>query len=182
MTAEGFEKTFAIGYLSAFVLCTQLSPLLAATPGARIVNVAAQAKSILNLKLDFEHLDFNQNYNGFKVSLMTVHAKTVLTAILAEKFATQGISVNAFHPGVVRSRLTRNLPYFFRLLTTFFSPLMVKTSESGCYVCSHPNISGITGQLFEKQTPRSLQFGSNYKEALWQKTIQLLSTIQKLNT
>jgi NAD(P)-dependent dehydrogenase (short-subunit alcohol dehydrogenase family) len=176
MTAEGFEKTFAIGYLSAFVLCTQLSPLLAATPGARIVNVAAQAKSILNLKLDFENLDFNQNYNGFKVSLITVHAKTVLTAILAEKFTAQGISVNAFHPGIVRSRLTRNLPYFFRLLTTLFSPLMAKTSESGCYVCSHPNI-GITGQLFEKQSPMPLQFEGNYQEALWQKTMQLLSTI-----
>jgi NAD(P)-dependent dehydrogenase (short-subunit alcohol dehydrogenase family) len=175
MTPEGFEKTFAIGYLSPFVLSVRLASLLKKTPGSRIVNVSAQAKTILNNRLDFENLDFCKDYNGFKASIATVHAKTVLTVLLSEKLH---LDVNSFHPGVVRSALTRHQPFLLRLLTKAISPLMSRTSQNGIYVCVSKDIEGISGRLYVNKKPVQLNFERDYKETLWKKTNELLETLK----
>ncbi|NBA84623.1 SDR family NAD(P)-dependent oxidoreductase [Emticicia sp. CRIBPO] len=175
MTPEGFEKTFAVGYLSPFVLSVRLASLLKKTPGSRIVNVSAQARTILNTRLDFENLDFSKAYNGFKASIATVHAKTVLTVLLSEKLH---LDVNSFHPGIVRSDLTRHQPFFIRFLTRVFSPLMSKTSQNGIYVCISKDIEGISGQLYVDKKPVPLSFERDYKETLWKKTNELLKTLK----
>ena len=177
ITGEGFEKTFAIGYLSTFILSIQLAVLLKESAGARIVNVSAQAKSVMNTNVDVDDLTFSKNYNGFSTSLLTVHAKTVLTDILAKNFLVHGIDVNSFHPGIVRSDLTRHLPFPLRILAKAISPIMSKTSENGIFVCSSQDLKGATGQLFVNRKPIALSFNSTYKEALWTKTKELLKSL-----
>jgi len=178
ITKEGLEKTFATGYLSAFILSNNLAKLLKRTEGARIVNVSAQPKSVLIDKLDFENLDFSKNYNGFKASLTTVNAKTVLTQLLAEKFVPLGIDVNCFHPGIVRSQLTRSLPFGMRFLMKLFSPFMSRISENGIFVSESTQLNGITGQLYVNKKSISLNFDTAYKEELWLKSIELLKKLK----
>lgn len=174
-TREGFEKTFAIGYLSPFILSVRLASLLKNTPGSRIANVSAQPETILKTRLDFENLDFRKDYNGFKASIATVHAKTVLTSILSEKLH---LDVNSFHPGIVRSALTRHQPFLLRLLTKAISPLMSRTSQNGIYVCVSKDVEGISGQLYVNKKPVALNFEKDYKETLWKKTNELLKTLK----
>ncbi len=69
MTDEGFEKTFAVGYLSAFMLSTELAPLLEQADHGRITNVAGVKSFILNAKLDFDDLTFSKNYGTFKTAI-----------------------------------------------------------------------------------------------------------------
>ena len=68
-TAEGVEKTFAIAYLSAFLLCRELAPLLAKGSHARIINVSGAPAQLLKPHLDFEELDFKANYHGIRVTI-----------------------------------------------------------------------------------------------------------------
>lgn len=178
LTEEGLEKTFATGYISALILSVMLVKLLKRSESPRIVNVSASEKSVLSEKLDFDNLDFSKNYNGFKTSLMTVHAKTVLMELLAEKFAPFGIDVNCFHPGIVRSQLTRNLPVGMRLLTILFSPFMSKTSENGIFVSTATRLKGNTGQLYVNKKAIPLKFNNEYKEKLWTKSIELLKNLK----
>lgn len=177
VTAEGLEKTFAIGYMSPFILSQNLGALLGKTKGSRIVNVAASAKSILPVKLDFQDLQSTQKYNGFKVSLATVHAKTVLTEILAQRLGSFGITVNAFHPGMVRSELTRNMPFLFRIMGKAISPFMAKASTNGIFVCTSAKLKDVSGQLFENQSPIALAFDQKYKDTLWTKTQEILTNL-----
>jgi NAD(P)-dependent dehydrogenase (short-subunit alcohol dehydrogenase family) len=141
------------------------------------VNVAAASKNMLNTRLDFDDLSFSKSYNGFKTSLHTVHAKTVLTEILAEKFAPGRIDVNSFHPGMVRSELTRNLPFGMRLLALLFSPFMSIDSKNGIYVSASGELKGVSGRIFENKVPTALNFGTEYKETLWLKTTELLKPL-----
>ena len=84
-TSEGLEKTLAIGHLSAFLLCRELTPVLSKAEHARIVNVGGVPSFILKPRPDFEKkLDFTENYKGMRVAIDTVHAKTVLTQVFAE--------------------------------------------------------------------------------------------------
>lgn len=174
LTPEGFEKTFAVGYLSVVILTLKLAALLKKTEGARIVNVSAAPKTVLKINLDFDDLSFYKSYNGFRTSLHTVHAKTVLTQILAEKFTSDRIDVNSFHPGMVRSELTRNLPFMMRLLAKAFSPFMSVDSKNGIFVSTSAELKGVSGQLYENKSPVALNFNAAYKEMLWRKTTELL--------
>lgn len=182
VTSEGLEKTFAIGYMAPFILSQRLSSLLAKTQGARIVNVAAKAKSLLPIQLNFEDLQSTQKYNGFKVSLATVHAHAVLTEIWAQRMGALGITVNAFDPGMVRSSMSRHMPLWFRLIAKAISPFMTKDSPNGIFVCTAPDLAHVTGQLFENQIPITLSFEQSYKKTLWIKTLEILENLNiKIN-
>ncbi len=177
ITDEGFEKTFAVNYLSALVLSTELAPLLEKALHGKIANVAGVVSFVLKASLDFDDLDFSRNYKSFRTAITAIHAKTVLTEILSEKFASRGIDVNSFNPGPVRSDLMANMPRWGKLLDTVTSPFMSKECKTGIYVCSSPEVDGITGKLFNRKKPLSLSFDKAYKERLWQESQNLIGTV-----
>ncbi len=174
LTAEGFEKTFAIGYLSAFLLCRELTPCLSKAENPRIANVAGGPRFVLKTRLDLNDLSFKEAYRGMRVAIGTVHAKTVLSAMLAEKLATQGIDVNSFHPGAVKGDLGRNLPLPFRVLFRFANFFMASTSKSGIYLATSEEVRGQTGQLFVGKKATPLSFEPAYKDELWERTERML--------
>lgn len=174
LTAEGFETTFAIGYLSAFLLCRELTPSLSNAENARIANVSGGSKFVLKTRLNLEDLGFEKNYRGMRVAIGTVHAKTVLSEILAEKLKEHGIDVNSFHPGTVKGDLGRNMPLPFKALFKVANMFMSSTSKSGIYLATSDEVQGTTGQLFvgKKRTP--LSFEKEYKDELWERTERML--------
>jgi retinol dehydrogenase-12 len=174
-TSEGIEKTFAIGHLSAFLLCRELAPLLSKAEHPRIMNVGGVPQFILKQRPDFDKkLDFTENYRGMRVAIDTVHAKTVLTEVYADKLASQGIDVNAFHPGAVKGDLGRDMSFpksfFFKIANAF----MAKTSKTGIYVATSDDVQGVTGQFFVNKKPRALSFEQEYKDRLWNATEEII--------
>lgn len=165
-TAEGIEKTFAIDYLSAYVLSRELVPLLSNANHARILNVSGAPSQVLKPRLDFENMAYRQNYSGMGVAVDAVHAKTVMTEILAGKLTRENIDVNAFHPGWVKSNLASDLPGYMRTLFSIMGPFMSKGSKSGNLAATSDAVTGVTGQLFVKTTPRPLSFDQAYKDQL----------------
>ncbi len=177
-TQHGFDKTFTIGYLSAFILSNELIPLLENGTNPRIVNVSGKPSHVLHVKLDFSNLDFKKKYSGFKTAIATIHAKTVLTEILAGKLKKNNIDVNAFHPGTVKSDLSRNMPRILRVFAKLVSPLLAKESKNGIYTSISKHIVGTTGKLFVNKKPVSLNFDATYKAQLWTATHEMLNRIK----
>jgi len=177
LTPEGFEKTFAVGYLSAFVLARDLAPLLDKARHGRIANVAGVERFIINAKLDFDDLTFSQGYGSFKAAITTVHAKTVLTEILAAKYAARQIDVLSFHPGAVRSDLMKNMPWWKRLLFAVPSLFMSKHSATGIRVCTDPALNGTSGKYVTDKKVVALGFDEDYKQRLWSETERLLDAV-----
>jgi NAD(P)-dependent dehydrogenase (short-subunit alcohol dehydrogenase family) len=177
VTSEGFEKTFAVGYLSAYLLSTQLAGILEKAEYGRIANVAGIKSMIMKKKLDFDDLSFSKNYSMINTAATTIHAKTVLTEILAEKYANQGIDVNSFHPGAVKSDLAKKLEGWKRMLFSIPLLFMGKESTNGIFVSSSPTLNKVTGKYFIKKEPIELNFGKEYKQKLQEQTEQLLANI-----
>jgi NAD(P)-dependent dehydrogenase (short-subunit alcohol dehydrogenase family) len=177
VTSEGFEKTFAVGYLSAYLLSTQLAGILEKAEYGRIANVAGIKSMIMKKKLDFDDLSFSKNYSMINTAATTIHAKTVLTEILAEKYANQGIDVNSFHPGAVKSDLAKKLEGWKRMLFSIPLLFMGKESTNGIFVSSSPTLNKVTGKYFIKKEPIELNFGKEYKQKLQEQTEQLLADI-----
>ncbi len=173
-TADGFEKTFAIDYLSSFVLCMELRKTLAAANHARIVNVGGLPFQVLKPQLDFDDLHSERAYDGMRVAIKAVHAKLVLTEVLAEAFKRDSIDVNAFHPGWVKSDLARNMSFPMSLVFSAMSVFFSSSSKSGIYASTSPEVTGMTGQFFVNRKPRPLSFEQQYKDRLWSETERMV--------
>lgn len=175
-TTAGTEKTFTIGYLSSFILCNELVPNLQKAEHPRILNVSGGVLLALKLKLDFDDLDFNQRYNGFLTAAKTVHAKTVLADILAEKLASKNIDVNAFHPGIVKSGLGRNIIWPLNRVAEFLAGFMSKESKTGIYASLSSSMNGVSGNYLVNRKRIPLTFPNDYKERLWNQSEKLVNS------
>ena len=105
-TEDGFEMQLGVNHLGHFALTAKLWPLLAATPGARVVNHSSFGHRPARLRLD--DLMFDQRgYKRWPVYFQTKLANLLFTLELDRRLQTKGSHVKALtaHPGASRSHL-----------------------------------------------------------------------------
>ena len=108
-TPTGWESQFATNHLGHFALATALHDALAAANNARIVSVSSRAHLCSPVDLD----DINFNRRDYDPWLGYGQSKTanVLFAVEAtRRWADDGITTNALHPGSILTNLVRYLP------------------------------------------------------------------------
>jgi NAD(P)-dependent dehydrogenase (short-subunit alcohol dehydrogenase family) len=94
-SADGHELTFAVNYLSHFLLTALLLPKL--REGGRIVNVS----SIGQYALDFDDLQYEHDFNGYYAYAKSKLAQILFTRELAERLGDRDLTVNALHPATL---------------------------------------------------------------------------------
>ena len=98
VTAEGFEKSFALLLLSPYVLTERLQPLLAKSGAARVVNVSSGG--MYSQKIHPDDLQSNRTkYSGSVAYARAKRGLMILTEEWARNWLEDGIVVNAMHPG-----------------------------------------------------------------------------------
>jgi NAD(P)-dependent dehydrogenase (short-subunit alcohol dehydrogenase family) len=165
-TSQGIEKTLAINYLSAYLLAQRLKGLLVRGHKPRVLFVSGGGAIVLKSRLDFADFQTKQGYLAPKAAMRAVHAKTVLAQILAEDWKELGISVNAFHPGVVRSKLGRNLPWPINKLADVAALAMSPDSKMGIAAALADEFEGLSGYHFEGKKRERLSFDADYCKRL----------------
>ena len=91
---DGYELTFAVNYLSHFLLTRLLLPLLKHSAPARIVNVASAGQSPIN----FDDPMLKRGYDAMKAYSQSKLAQVMFTFELAEQLRDTSVTVNALHP------------------------------------------------------------------------------------
>src|SRR5262249_46464901 len=102
VTAEGFERTFALNHMAYFALTELLRARLVASAPARVVNVASEAHR--GAVLDFADLQSAHGYSGWRAYQRSKLANILHTRELARRLSGSGVTVNCLHPGFVASR------------------------------------------------------------------------------
>lgn len=171
---NGLEKTICVNHLAAWLLARRLHPVLRRTPGARIVNVGGAPRHVLR---PMKRLDLNSEhgYHPVRAAMQAVHAKVVMTQVLAEAWQADGIAVRAFHPGMVRSRLGRHLPPLLRIPLSLLMPLLPAQSRAGIRATAGDYPPGRTGQFFVGRRIVSLDFPEDYRNEIWEQSKRLLA-------
>jgi len=101
LTIDGWESTFGVNHVAAFVLTRELLPLLREAPSARIVNVSSVAHSRGRIEPEtFRSLHRFEPYHAYAQSKL---ANVLFTIELQRR--EPAIAVNALHPGVVSTKL-----------------------------------------------------------------------------
>jgi NAD(P)-dependent dehydrogenase (short-subunit alcohol dehydrogenase family) len=168
ITAEGFEKTFALNHLSYFLLTTLLLDTLKASAPARIVNVSSNSHK--GAHLDFDDLQSEQGSFVFNAYGRSKLAVVVFTYELARRLAGTGVTANVLHPGLVRTGFASNLGAVPSAVIDFFMRFVGVTPEQGAqtsvYLATSPAVETVTGKYWEKS--KAVPSGrATYDEATW---------------
>lgn len=150
VTVEGLEKTFALNHLAYFLLTQELLPLLRSSAPSRVVNVSSDAHRGTRLDsadLQFERSPYRPGLAYGRSKLMNI----LFTRELARRLEGTGITVNAMHPGFVRSGFGRNNPGVARAVISL-AQVFARTPERGArtlvWLATSGQISGVTGKYF----------------------------------
>ncbi len=172
-TAQGFEKTIGVNYLSAFLVAHRLKGLLFQANKPRVLFVAGNESIVLKPRLDFSDLQLHKHYSAAKSAMRAVHAKTVLCQILAEDWKGRGVHVNAFHPGAIRSSLGRNLPWPLNTLFSLVAKAMPIDTKIGIEAMLSEEYSSYNGTFFENKKRKTINFAPSYCEQLRQASVSM---------
>ncbi len=111
--AQGWEAQFATNHLGHFALTTALLPALlkagAATHDARVVCLSSTGHKITGVDFDDIHFE-RREYNKWKAYGQAKSANAMFALGLHLKYADQGITANAVHPGGIMTGLQKFLP------------------------------------------------------------------------
>jgi retinol dehydrogenase 12 len=150
-TRDGIETTFAVNHLAYFLLTNLLLARIRDSAPARIVNVASDAHR-MGGPLDFDDLGAAKRYSGMGVYGRSKLANVLFTRELARRLEGSGVTVNALHPGAVRTGLGQNNDApILKLITTLVRPFFrspERGAETSIWACSAPELEGVTGRYF----------------------------------
>ncbi|HEV8049565.1 MAG TPA: SDR family NAD(P)-dependent oxidoreductase, partial [Thermoplasmata archaeon] len=175
VTSEGIERTFALNVLSPFLLTRLLHDRLRQNAPARVVMVASAAH--VGNKLHLDDLEGRAKYSGYAAYGRSKLALILLTHEFARRWKPDGISVNAVHPGFVRSGFGHNngggTSAAIRFLA-LFALSATKGATTPVYVATSPQVEGTTGEYFAKSRvlPSSPE---SYDEAIGRKLWDICS-------
>ena len=145
VTSDGLEKTFATNYLSHFLLTHLLLDNLKAGAPSRIINVATQTRGI---SVNFDDLQLEKKYSIMSAVGPTKMAMILHAQELAKKLEGSGVTVNALHPGLVKTPLLDEVPWLMRKLFHLFSGSPEKGARTSIYLATSPEVANVTGKLF----------------------------------
>ena len=169
-TKEGFETTFGVNHLAHFLLTKLLLDLIKASAPARIINVSSRAHT--SGKMDFSDL-MSKNYGPMKAYSASKLANILFTYELARRLKGTKVTVNALHPGVVRTRFYSANSFGLRMGMAMITPFMInaqKGAQTSIYLASSPEIEGVTGKYFAKSKPvdsNKISYNKDVAKQLW---------------
>jgi retinol dehydrogenase-12 len=174
-TEDGIEATFAVNYLSHFLLANLLADSLKRGAPSRVVFVASRYG---NTKIDFDDLMVKRRKFTIMNSVPpTKLAEVLLAQELAERWATSGVTVNAIHPGLVaHTHLLSEVGGIWRWMTNTFGGTPEKGADTAVWLATSLEAKGITGKLLAKRHPIPTPGQGSDQEVrrrLWDESVRL---------
>jgi NAD(P)-dependent dehydrogenase (short-subunit alcohol dehydrogenase family) len=158
-SADGYELTFAVNYLSHFLLTQRLLGLVQ----ERIVNVASAGQQAI----DFDDVQLEHGWSGTRAYCQSKLAQIMFTFSLAERLA--GVSVNALHPAT----------YMHTKMVLQARGSSLSTVEEGALATERLILEDVgTGKYFNGQREARADpqaYDADARERLWELSERLVS-------
>ncbi|XP_067880405.1 retinol dehydrogenase 12-like [Heterodontus francisci] len=153
VTEDGFELQIGVNHFGHFLLTILLLDLLKGSAPSRIINVSSRAHRIG--KIRFNDINMKECYDPLVAYCQSKLANILFTRELARRMQGTGVTVNAVHPGILWTAMTRtmmcNQPLWVRLLVAPFY-ICLKTPKQGAQTTIHcavdPELETVSGQYF----------------------------------
>lgn len=180
LTVDGLEEQFCVNHLGHFLLVNLLMNKLMASGPSRVIVMT----SILHHlgRIDFDNLNMEQSIiEPYQVYWNTKLANMLFVRELAKRIPpSAGVTVNACHPGLVRTDISSSLWYWNNILRPIVYPFLAKTLSEGAHTAVHltlaPTLQSVTGKYFSdcRQTKPSFKcMDDKTAKRLWEVSEEL---------
>ena len=173
---DGLEQGFMVNHLAPMMLNQLLLDCLKASAPARILNI--NAGLYVKGKVDLDKTPYGHDFHSIRTYATTKLCSMLCLPLEAQRLEGSGVTVNAVHPGVIRTNLgvTRGpLGWFMRLVKRSWA-----TPEQGAiapvWLATAPELVTVNGKYFNEKAEMPLaEVARNPKLAqkLWQLSISL---------
>lgn len=182
-TINGVEMQFATNHLGHFLLVHHLLDQVKAAQGRIVILSSAAHTMPVSGGVDFDNLDGSQGYSPWRFYGQSKLANLLHARELADRLKGTGVTVNALHPGVIKTNLGREAGGFMMVAAGLLAMPFMKTVGQGaatqCYLAAHPDLQGVSGQYFSDcKQARTSAWGRDdtLADKLWEGTEQLLAS------
>ena len=171
-TKDGLEVTFGVNHVGTWLLTQELLPLLQKSAPSRVVVLSS--KLHYRGKMEWDDLQYEKRrYSSLAAYSQSKLANVLFTRALAWRLEGTGVTVNAVHPGVVGTELTRDYPKFLVKLYHLFVLTPEKGAACSLHVATAPELAGVTGEYFDNSRiiqPSKAALDRDAQERLWKLT------------
>ncbi len=173
--SQGLEYTFATNHLGPFILTNELLDLLKAGKPARVVTVSAPSTT----KINFDDINGKKKFSsGFLGSFGASKMMNLMfTYALARRLEGTGITTSVFHPGLVKSDLTKDMPKLLYYIFKTISSAPDKAAKMLCSLAVDKKYENSNGTFFKYDgkgiKSHKYSYETGLQEKLWTVSEQL---------
>jgi NAD(P)-dependent dehydrogenase (short-subunit alcohol dehydrogenase family) len=169
--SKGHEYMLATNHLGPFVLTNQMQDLLKAGKPSRVVTVSAPSTT----KVNFDDIHGKQKFNpGFMgIFGATKMMNLMFTYSLAEKLKGSGVTTSAYHPGLVKTELTKDMGAFLNFIFGMMSSGPEKAAKQLCAVAIDKNYETSNGTFIKFDGKEIKSSAYSYDKAMQDKLWKL---------
>ena len=177
VSVDRIEMTLALNHLAYFLLTNLLLDRLKSSAPARIVNVASNSHE--RVKLNFDDLQHQRRYWGFRAYAWSKLENILFSYELARRLAGTGVTVNALHPGLVGTNFLANngpLGKLLKMAVAIKGMSPERGARTTIYLATSPEVERVTGRYFvkEEEVPSSAaSYDEDSARWLWQVSAEL---------
>lgn len=181
LTSDGLERVFAVQYLASFIINYVLMSKLRSQEKARIIMVNSEGHRFAAWGLRTDDLNWEKRrYSGLKSYGSAKLAQLLSMIVFEEHFRKTGVSINAMHPGAVKTDTGQeNGPVYLWFKRNFIDKSLKSpqiSAEALYYLGVSNELEGVSGKFFNLTTaeePAPPALDREVAHELWE--ISLLS-------
>jgi NAD(P)-dependent dehydrogenase (short-subunit alcohol dehydrogenase family) len=181
LTPDGFDKVFVVQYLSSFIINYILTDKLKSQEKARIIMVNSEGHRFAAWGLRLDDLNWNRrSYSGLGSYGSAKLAQLLSMIVFNEHFMNTGVSINAMHPGAVKTDTGQENGPVYRWIKRNVLDKSLKSPQISAEALYYLGVSGeiesVSGKFFnlttmEEPAPPALDKEAAYE--LWEKSLEL---------
>lgn len=178
VSEDDLEMVFQVDHLGSFILNYILKDKLKAQQKCRIILVNSEGHrfAILGLKLDDLNWD-KRRYSGLKSYGSAKTAQLLTMLKFSDYFQNSGVTINAMHPGNVKTRMGEGKAGLFEriFIEPSYRPLEI-SAKSLYYLGVSNEIENVSGKFFNltcEEEPAPPALDREVAEEIWDLSIKL---------
>ena len=179
LNSKGFEKTFAVNYLSHFSLTISLLDLIKKNKNARIVNISSMVHKFA--RLDLNDINSSKNYNGW-IAYCNSKLMNILFNYKINRVYDNSINCYAVHPGWLNTNFGNNNQSSLRFLLNFardkFAEEPSNVADEIYNLCTNQKYLNYAGKYIVKNKvtkSSNLSYRLDLQDKLWKMSLKMIN-------
>jgi len=181
LTEEGYDKVFVVQYLASFIINSILAEKLKDSGKTRIIMVNSEGHRFAAWGLRLDDLNWEKRrYAGLKSYGSAKLAQLLSMLIFDEVFRGTGVTINAMHPGAVKTETGQENGPVYRWIKRNFLDRSLRPAQISAtalyYLGVSDEMDGVSGRFFNLTTEEEPAPPALDKEAaweLWRKSLEM---------